>query len=141
MLLDGPTYPGSSINLGKLTITRNADGVVQDIAFTPQPYDEKENAIINVNKDGTMVAFDHLKTSGAFRLVRKDNALQITPVPQQNPFKIELDLAHYLPNNNKVAVSAEPFEAGGTPVFTATQDGRKLTITLTPTTIFALTIQ
>ena len=87
-----------------------------------------------------MVAFDHLKTSGAFRLVRKDNALQITPVPQQNPFKIELDLTHYLPNN-KVAVTAEPFEAGGTPVFTATQDGRKLTITLTPTTIFTLTIQ
>ena len=114
---------------------------MQDIAFTPQPYDEKENAIINVNKDGTMVAFDHLKTSGAFRLVRKDNALQITPVPQQNPFKIELDLAHYLPNNNKVAVTAEPFEAGGKPVFTATQDGQKLTITLTPTTIFALTIQ
>ena len=35
----------------------------------------------------------------------------------------------------------ETLEAGGKPVFTATQDGRKLTITLTPTTIFALTIQ
>ena len=141
MLLRGYTCHDSSVDLGTLRLKRDQDGHITDATFaqaTSGQYFEKE---INANPAGTLVAFDHLKTSGAFRLVRKDNALQITPVPQQNPFKIELDLAHYLPNINKVAVSAEPFEAGGTPVFTATQDGRKLTITLTPTTIFALTIQ
>jgi hypothetical protein len=141
MILNGPTYPGSSINLGKLAITRNAEGVVQDIAFTPQPYDEKENALINVNADGTMVDFGSVKTNGVFRLVKKDNALQITPVPQQKSLKIVMDLAHYLPNVAKAVVTAEPLEDGGKPVLTAEQNGTIITLNISPTTIFSISIQ
>jgi hypothetical protein len=141
MVLNGPTYPGNAINLGKLTITRSADGNVQNVSFAPQPYDEAENAIINANENGSIVDFGSVKTNGIFRLIKKDNALQITPAPSQNPFKIELDLAHYLPNATNVAVTAEPLTADITPVFTAKQDGQTLSITLTPKTIFTITIQ
>ena len=141
MILNGPTYPGSSINLGKLAITRNAEGVVQDIAFTPQPYDEKENALINVNADGTIVDFGSVKTNGVFRLVKKDNALQITPVPQQKSLKIVMDLAHYLPNVAKAVVTAEPLEDGGKPVFTTEQNGTIITLNISSTTIFSISIQ
>lgn len=141
MLLKGYTCHDSSVDLGTLRLKRNQDGHITDATFaaaTKGVYFDKE---INANPAGTLVDFGHLKTSGAFRLVKKDNALQITPVPQQNPFKIVMDLAHYLPNSQKAAVTAEPFEAGGTPVFTATQNGQTLSITLTPKTIFTITIQ
>ncbi|MBR5025697.1 MAG: hypothetical protein IKX48_11555 [Victivallales bacterium] len=140
MLLRGYTCNDSSVDLGTLRLKRDQDGHITDATFakaTKGVYFEKE---INANPAGTLVDFGHLKTSGAFRLVKKDGALQITPVPQQNPFKIILDIAHYLPNSAQAVVTAEPFEAGGTPVFTATQDGRMLTITITPTTIFTINI-
>ena len=141
MLLRGYTCNDSSVDLGTLRLKRDQDGHITDATFakaTKGVYFEKE---INANPAGTLVDFGHLKTSGAFRLVKKDGTLQITPVPQQNPFKIVLDLAHYLPNSAQAVVTAEPFEAGGTPVFTTEQDGKMLTITFTPTTIFTITIQ
>ena len=140
MVLNGPTYPGNAINLGKLTIMRGADGNVQNVSFAPQPYDETGNEIINANDNGSIVDFGSVKTNGIFRLVKKDEALQITPVPSQKPFKIMIDLAHYLPNAAKAVVTAKPFEDGGKPVFTAEQNGKTLTLTLTPTTIFSLSI-
>ncbi|MBR4901892.1 MAG: hypothetical protein IKZ46_13215 [Victivallales bacterium] len=141
MLLKGFTCHDSSVDLGTLRLKRDQDGHITDATFaqaTKGVYFEKE---INANPAGTLVDFGHLKTSGAFRLVKKDNALQITPVPSQNPFKIELDIAHYLPNSAQAVVTAEPFEAGGTPVFTATQDGKTLTLDIMPTSLFSLEIK
>ena len=136
MLLRGYTCNDSSVDLGTLRLKRDKDGHITDATFakaTKGVYFEKE---INANPAGTLVDFGNIKTSGAFRLVRKDNALQITPVPQQNPFTIELNL----PNSKKAVITAEPFETGVKPIFTAAQDGDTLTITITPTTIFTITI-
>ena len=141
MLLKGFTCHDSSVDLGTLRLKRDKDGHITDASFakaTKGTYFDKE---INANPAGTLVDFGHLQTSGAFRLIKKDNALQITPVPQQNPFKIVIDLEHYLPNAAKATVTAEPFEDGGKPVFTAEQDGNTLTLTITPKTVFSLVIK
>ena len=117
------------------------DGHITDASFakaTKGTYFDKE---INANPVGTLVDFGHLQTNGAFRLVKQDGALQITPVPQQNPFKIVIDLTHYLPDVAKAVITAEPFEDGGKPVFTAEQDGKTLTLSITPKTVFALEIK
>jgi hypothetical protein len=141
MLLKGFTCHDSSVDLGMLHLKRDKDGHITDASFakaTKGTYFDKE---INANPTGTLVDFGHLQTSGAFRLVKKDDALQITPVPQQNPFKIVIDLTHYLPNVAKAVVTAEPFEDGGKPVFTAEQGGKTLTLTITPKTVFSLEIK
>ncbi len=88
--LRGPTDGSSRIKLGKVVVASEGEKIT-DIRFQPEDYGPPET--VDFNRQAKVIDFGPVATNGAFRLVLVDGALVLTPLPEQPPAEVRLDLA------------------------------------------------
>jgi len=88
--LHGPDDGTSRVKLGKVMVEGEGDEIT-NIRFGPEDYGPDE--VADFNREGKVVDFGAVATNGAFRLVLTDGTLVLTPLPEQPPAQVRLDLS------------------------------------------------
>ena len=107
-------------------------GAVADVAWKPDAAPDVQAArdrLLGVNRAGVAVDFGGVKTDGSFRLAHPAaGAWTLTPLPDSDGFKAEIDLAAFGAAGASVAAvdALEPTEGAAPPTWH--QDGNVLTL-------------
>jgi hypothetical protein len=141
---EGRQTGGTSVWIGTLRVSRNADGAVSALKLDPPPpAPEPSKITLQRNPTGTMVDFELAATDGTFRLCETSmNVWELTPLPGQRPFTARLHLDKLFARWDGVSVSAEAREAGAeAPAVEYAVEDRDMVLAIDPEAVFKIVLR